>query len=70
MGATWSTSTRTTSRKTNTGQAILVIDSKAFGDPAPFKAAVDALVRDLRSERAPGGRRAHLAAGRTEPPEA
>ena len=34
--------------KTNTGQAILVIDLKAFGDPAGFKAAVDALVRDIR----------------------
>ena len=37
---------------TNTGQAILVIDLKAFGDPAQFKAAVDTVVRDIRmSER-------------------
>jgi len=34
--------------KTNTGQAILVIDLKAFGDPAGFKAAVDTVVRDIR----------------------
>ncbi|MFZ9297452.1 MAG: Ldh family oxidoreductase [Hylemonella sp.] len=40
---------------TNTGQAILVIDLKAFGEPAQFKAAVDKLVRDIRgSERLPG----------------
>jgi LDH2 family malate/lactate/ureidoglycolate dehydrogenase len=40
---------------TNTGQAILAIDVSAFGDPAAFKARVDALVRDLRaSERLPG----------------
>ena len=40
---------------TNTGQAILVIDLAAFGDPALFKAAVDALVRDIRgSERQEG----------------
>jgi LDH2 family malate/lactate/ureidoglycolate dehydrogenase len=35
--------------KTNTGQAILVIDLRAFGDPAAFKAAVDVLVRDIRN---------------------
>lgn len=35
--------------KTNTGQAILVIDLRAFGEPADFKAAVDRLVRDLRN---------------------
>jgi L-2-hydroxycarboxylate dehydrogenase (NAD+) len=41
--------------KTNTGQAILVIDLRAFGDPAEFKARVDAIVRDLRNgERMPG----------------
>jgi LDH2 family malate/lactate/ureidoglycolate dehydrogenase len=34
--------------KTNTGQAILAIDLRDFGDPAAFKAAVDVLVRDLR----------------------
>ncbi len=40
---------------TNTGQAILVIDLSAFGDPAVFKHAVDKLVRDIRgSERLPG----------------
>jgi len=40
--------------KTNTGQAILVIDLRAFGDPAFFKAAVDTVVRDIRnSERMP-----------------
>jgi LDH2 family malate/lactate/ureidoglycolate dehydrogenase len=41
--------------KTNTGQAILVIDLRAFGDPADFKARVDTVIRDLRgSERMPG----------------
>ncbi len=35
--------------KTNTGQAILVIDLRAFGDPMAFKTAVDTLVRDLRA---------------------
>lgn len=40
---------------TNTGQAILVIDLAAFGDPAVFKQQVDQLVRDIRSsERLPG----------------
>jgi LDH2 family malate/lactate/ureidoglycolate dehydrogenase len=40
---------------TNTGQAILVIDLSAFGDPADFKHAVDRLVRDIRgSQRLPG----------------
>ncbi len=40
---------------TNTGQAILVIDLSAFGDPAVFKQAVDKLVRDIRgSDRLPG----------------
>ena len=39
---------------TNTGQAILAIDLKAFGDVDGFKARVDALVRELRaSERMP-----------------
>ncbi len=41
--------------KTNTGQAILVIDLRAFGDPAAFKAQVDVLVRDLRSGERLGG---------------
>ncbi|MEJ5990468.1 Ldh family oxidoreductase [Ramlibacter sp. PS3R-8] len=46
---------------TNTGQAILVIDLAAFGDPAQFKAAVDTLVRDIRtSERLPGVERIWL----------
>jgi LDH2 family malate/lactate/ureidoglycolate dehydrogenase len=40
---------------TNTGQAILVIDLNAFGEPTNFKQAVDKLVRDIRdSERMPG----------------
>ena len=39
---------------TNTGQAILVIDLAAFGDPAQFKRQVDRLIRDIRnSERLP-----------------
>ena len=47
--------------KTNTGQAILVIDLKAFGDPADFKARVDTLVRDMRnSERLEGVKRIWL----------
>lgn len=46
---------------TNTGQAILVIDLAAFGDPAHFKQAVDNLVRDIRSsERLPGVQRIWL----------
>ncbi|MBN9410742.1 MAG: Ldh family oxidoreductase [Burkholderiales bacterium] len=46
---------------TNTGQAILVIDLAAFGDPAVFKGAVDKLVRDIRgSERLPGVERIWL----------
>jgi L-2-hydroxycarboxylate dehydrogenase (NAD+) len=40
---------------TNTGQAIMVLDLKAFGDPAVFKQAADTLIRDLRaSARLPG----------------
>jgi len=40
---------------TNTGQAVLVIDLAAFGDPRVFKASVDKLVRDIRgSNRLPG----------------
>jgi LDH2 family malate/lactate/ureidoglycolate dehydrogenase len=47
--------------KTNTGQAILVIDLRAFGEPAQFKAAVDRVVRDLRnSERLEGVERIWL----------
>ena len=46
---------------TNTGQAILVIDLKAFGEPAFFKSAVDRLVHDIRgSERLPGVERIWL----------
>jgi LDH2 family malate/lactate/ureidoglycolate dehydrogenase len=46
---------------TNTGQAILVIDLSAFGDPADFKHAVDRLVRDIRgSQRLPGVERIWL----------
>jgi L-2-hydroxycarboxylate dehydrogenase (NAD+) len=46
---------------TNTGQAILVIDIKAFGDPAVFKQAVDRLVNDIRSsERLPSVERIWL----------
>jgi L-2-hydroxycarboxylate dehydrogenase (NAD+) len=46
---------------TNTGQAILVIDLAAFGDPAHFKSAVDVLVRDIRnSEKLPGVERIWL----------
>ncbi|MBK1657939.1 Ldh family oxidoreductase [Paracraurococcus ruber] len=40
---------------TNTGQAVLAIDIAAFGDPAAFRAQVDALARDIRgSARLPG----------------
>jgi len=46
---------------TNTGQAILMIDLAAFGDPAQFKDAADVLVRDLRqAERLPGVERIWL----------
>lgn len=46
---------------TNTGQAILVIDLAAFGDPQMFKKNVDHLVRDIRgSERLPGVERIWL----------
>jgi L-2-hydroxycarboxylate dehydrogenase (NAD+) len=46
---------------TNTGQAILVIDLAAFGDPHVFKHAIDRLVRDIRgSERLPGVERIWL----------
>ncbi len=46
---------------TNTGQAILVIDLAAFGDPALFKHTVDKLVRDIRgSEKLPGVERIWL----------
>lgn len=46
---------------TNTGQAILVIDLAAFGDPHVFKQAIDRLVCDIRnSERMPGVERIWL----------
>ena len=46
---------------TNTGQAILVLDLAAFGDPAAFRQSVDALVRDIRgSARLPGVERIWL----------
>lgn len=46
---------------TNTGQAILVIDLAAFGDPAQFRQRVDTLVRDIRdSQRLPGVERIWL----------
>lgn len=46
---------------TNTGQAILVIDLAAFGDPERFKHQVDKLVRDIRaSDRLPGVERIWL----------
>lgn len=46
---------------TNTGQAILVIDIKAFRDPDGFKADVDQLVRDIHgSQRLPGVERIWL----------
>ena len=52
---------------TNTGQAILVIDLKAFGDPAVFKHSVDVLVRDIRgAERLPGVARIWLPGEQSE----
>jgi LDH2 family malate/lactate/ureidoglycolate dehydrogenase len=46
---------------TNTGQAILVIDLSAFGDPAAFQQQVARLVRDIRgSQRLPGVERIWL----------
>lgn len=40
---------------TNTGQAIIVVDLNAFGDPSAFRGAIDALCRDLKhSQRLPG----------------
>ncbi len=51
---------------TNTGQAILVIDLNAFGDPAVFKHSVDVLIRDIRaSERLPGVERIWLPGGQS-----
>jgi len=46
---------------TNTGQAILVLDLSAFGDPAAFGDALDTLIRDIRgSARLPGVERIWL----------
>jgi L-2-hydroxycarboxylate dehydrogenase (NAD+) len=46
---------------TNTGHAIVAISVEAFGEVRAFKAAVDALVRDLRgSRRLPGVERIWL----------
>jgi L-2-hydroxycarboxylate dehydrogenase (NAD+) len=46
---------------TNTGQAICMIDLKAFGDVAAFKQRVDVVVRELRSsQRMPGVERIWL----------
>ena len=46
---------------TNTGQAIVMIDLKAFGDVSAFKQRVDVVVRDLRSsQRMPGVERIWL----------
>jgi L-2-hydroxycarboxylate dehydrogenase (NAD+) len=46
---------------TNTGQSILVIDPRAFGDIDVFKTAVAKVIRDLRgSERLPGVERIWL----------
>ena len=40
---------------TNTGQALVVIDPAAFGDPGDFRRSVDKLSRDIRqSDRLPG----------------
>jgi L-2-hydroxycarboxylate dehydrogenase (NAD+) len=52
---------------TNTGQAIAAINVAAFGDVATFKAAIDAIVRDLHnSERIPGVERITLPGERSE----
>lgn len=46
---------------TNTGQSVLVIDLAAFAEPAVFKAALDHLVRDIKSsECLPGVERIWL----------
>jgi L-2-hydroxycarboxylate dehydrogenase (NAD+) len=51
---------------TNTGQAILVIDLSAFGDPEVFKKSVDTLIRDIRaSQRLPGVERIWLPGGQS-----
>jgi len=36
---------------TNTGQAILMLDLAAFGDPEAFRRRIDALARELRGSR-------------------
>ena len=51
---------------TNTGQAILVLDLSAFGEPAVFKNRVDALIRDIRSSQClPGVERIWLPGGQS-----
>lgn len=51
---------------TNTGQAILVIDLNAFGDPEVFKKNVDTLICDIRaSQRLPGVERIWLPGGQS-----
>lgn len=46
---------------TNTGQAILVMDLRAFGDPARFKSDIDRLIEDIHSsDRLPGVERIYL----------
>jgi hypothetical protein len=52
--------------ETNTGQAIVAIDPAAFGEVAPFKAAVDPRPARLRAH---AGRRSHPHAGGTKPRE-
>lgn len=53
--------------KTNTGQAICMIDISAFGDVAAFKQRVDAVARDLRaSERMEGVDRVWLPGEQSE----
>ena len=52
---------------TNTGQSILVIDLKAFGDPVFFKVAVSKLVDDIHnSQRLPGVERIWLPGEQSE----
>jgi len=53
--------------KTNTGQAICMIDISAFGDVAAFKQRVDVVARDLRaSERMEGVDRVWLPGEQSE----
>src|ERR1041384_8525429 len=61
---------------TNTGQAICVVDIKAFAEPAAFKRQVDAVIRQLHGSallpgfdriRLPGEDRAGRIAERRDP---